>query len=508
MVYFGPSRGCETCKKRRKKCDETRPSCLRCLNTNRVCRGYDAHANGNLVFRQHDQRPPTEKTHALPFNPMARKCSLPARVPVPGSSILPPDILPKEVPREIMEECALRAFFYDFCLVPINPTLSRGFLSGLEQMVHRLGMQSQVAKACMAVGYASHGIKLFRPFLVQRAEELYYDGLRSLAHAMKDSHAINKEETVVMAILLGLYEIIMARDTAPGNHAAHAGGLAALLQIGNDPLSLLESVCSRRSLLPNALRGQGMFSTVCSHGRGKDLDTLFLRLEPMCRFSEIELSLHDTEQLHLLLAEASALDTDIAEWQEAQIDKLKPITIGNIKPSHTTTSRHFSPGVGSWPGRVDVYFDMYFATIWNISRTARCLLLDFILRLSEILREREPSDDHARHTQYLMTQLCDVIASIPYFLAEDAQAFLRDDTTQDIANTGRTAGGLLLMHQLYALSKLPMVFPEMRDYFNRCLAWIGERMGIGQASLFAKDTNISTEYVTSGRVIIWAALLV
>jgi hypothetical protein len=112
-----------------------------------------------------------------------------------------------------MEECVLRAFFYDFCIVPINPTLSRGFLGGLEQMVHRLGMQSQVSKACMAVGYASHGIKLFRPFLVQRAEELYYEGLRSLAHAMKDSHAINKEETVVMAILLGLYEVCPPNST-------------------------------------------------------------------------------------------------------------------------------------------------------------------------------------------------------------------------------------------------------------------------------------------------------
>jgi hypothetical protein len=206
----------------------------------------------------------------------------------------------------------------------------------------------------------------------------------------------------------------------------------------------------------------------------------------MCQSSEIELSLHDTEKLHLLLTEASALDSDIAEWQEAQSDKFKPITIGNTQPNYSTTSRQFSPGVGSWPGRVDVYFDMYFATIWNISRTARCLLLDFILRLTDLLRERGPSNDHARYTQYLMTQLCDVIASIPYFLAEDVQAFLREDNAQDISNPGRTAGGLLLMHQLYALSKLPMIFPDMQDYFKRCLAWIRERMGIGQASLFAK----------------------
>jgi hypothetical protein len=48
--------------------------------------------------------------------------------------------------------------------------------------------------------------------------------------------------------------MVMAHDTAPGNHAAHAGGLAALLRIENDPLSLLEAVCSGRSPLRNSLR--------------------------------------------------------------------------------------------------------------------------------------------------------------------------------------------------------------------------------------------------------------
>ncbi|KAL2859229.1 hypothetical protein BJX68DRAFT_226018 [Aspergillus pseudodeflectus] len=507
MVYFGPSRGCLTCKKRRKKCDETRPSCLRCLNTNRVCRGYEAHANGNLIFRQHEHQSSAQPPRPLPFNSMARKCSLPVRVPAPGSSSLPPDILPKEVPRDVMGECALRAFFYDFCIVPINPTLSRGFLGGLERMVHRSGLQSQVAKACMAVGYASHGVKLFRPFFVQEAEELYHELLSALAQAIRDPGAIDKEQTVVMAILLGLYEMIMARDTAPGNHAAHAGGLAALLRIENDPLSLLEAVCSGQSLLPNALRGQGMFSTVCSLGRGKDLDTLLLRLQSICRGSETILSqpsLHGTEQLRILLAEASALNTDIAQWQQAQSDKFKPTTAGHIKPDYT--SRQFRPGVGSWPGRVDVYFDMSFAAIWNISRTARCFLLDLIIRISEIL-EPEASD-RARYTRDLINLLCDIVASIPYFLTEDVQAFLRQDATHDISNPGRAAGGLLLMHELYALSQLPTVFPEMQEYFKRCLGWIGERMGIGQASLFAKDADIGKEYVTSGCVIIWAALLV
>ncbi|KAL3459651.1 hypothetical protein BJX64DRAFT_264482 [Aspergillus heterothallicus] len=522
MVYFGPSRGCETCKKRRKKCDETRPSCLRCINTHRVCRGYEAHANGNLIFRQHESlqspspvspgigsghspQPPT------PFKSLARKCSLPARTPVPGTDILPIDFGPKEVPPELMEECALRAFFYDYCIVPINPTLSRGFLGGLEPLVRRVGMHSQVARACQAVGYASHGIKLSRPFLSRKGEEAYHVLLRALAGAIRDPKAVDRRQTAVMAILLGLYEMIIARDADRGNHDAHAGGLAAVLGIDNDPLSLLETVCSGQTLLPNLLHGQGMFSTICSYGRGKDLDSLLLRLRPIYHASQSLLSnsssFSNPEELHLLLGEAECLNTDLAEWQEAQTIKFKPTTIGTIKAD--PISSRFDPGVGYWPGRVDVYFDFYFATIWNISRTARCFLLDLIIRLCDILfNTPTPRSNQDEHLQDLLSQLSDLIASIPYFLAEDVQAFLRQTGTKAISNPGRTAGGLLLMHPLYILTELPTVLPELREYFKRCLEWIGERMGIGQASLFSKDESISKEYVTSGCVIMWAALLV
>ncbi|KDN40052.1 hypothetical protein RSAG8_08373, partial [Rhizoctonia solani AG-8 WAC10335] len=33
--------GCLTCKNRKKKCDETRPICTRCINGDFECLGYD-----------------------------------------------------------------------------------------------------------------------------------------------------------------------------------------------------------------------------------------------------------------------------------------------------------------------------------------------------------------------------------------------------------------------------------------------------------------------------------
>ncbi|KAH8130854.1 hypothetical protein LI328DRAFT_159129 [Trichoderma asperelloides] len=39
--------GCQTCKKRRVKCDEEKPACQRCISTGRVCDGYGIWGGGN-----------------------------------------------------------------------------------------------------------------------------------------------------------------------------------------------------------------------------------------------------------------------------------------------------------------------------------------------------------------------------------------------------------------------------------------------------------------------------
>jgi hypothetical protein len=203
MVYFGPSKGCETCKRRRKKCDEARPSCMRCINANRTCSGYEN--SDKLVFRQYEAQDGTSSTpHSI-----ARKCSLPPRVPDPITNIIPEDICPKEVRPEQVEEFALGAFFYDYPNVSTNHHLSRGYLAGLESMLYQLGQQSDLAKACRVVAFANHGLKLRRPGLTRKAEVLYNDLLGSLARAIENPAFANSVELLMIAMLLGLYEVLL-----------------------------------------------------------------------------------------------------------------------------------------------------------------------------------------------------------------------------------------------------------------------------------------------------------
>ncbi|KAJ5819705.1 hypothetical protein N7474_005296 [Penicillium riverlandense] len=175
-------------------------SCMRCVTAKRTCGGYE---NDEKVVIQQYERP--ENKTGSTTKSIGRKCSLPVRGHLPGTNILANDNSPIEVPDEAVDEFALQAFVYDFCVSSTNQALSRGFLGRLESRLHRLGWKSNLAKACELVAFAKHGISLNRPHLTLRAEKLYQNLVASLAVDIQ--HPPNKEDKVLVALLLGLYEV-------------------------------------------------------------------------------------------------------------------------------------------------------------------------------------------------------------------------------------------------------------------------------------------------------------
>ncbi|CRG91778.1 hypothetical protein PISL3812_08830 [Talaromyces islandicus] len=154
-------------------------------------------------------------------------------------------------------------------------------------------------------------------------------------------------------------------------------------------------------------------------------------------------------------------------------------------------SQYEKANVGYWPGKIDTYVDHYIAGVWNTYRAARLGLLNLILDLSGETEDTKPRDMEFAHVQELVA---DMLASIPYHLTEDLHAFSGNTKTQsEITNPGKAIHGLLLMHAVYITSNLPIVDPHARAYFKDCLLWIGEHMGIGQASFLATATGVDTE---------------
>lgn len=138
---------------------------------------------------------------------IARKCSLPPRVPIPGTGLFQDDVIPSETSEAESNSLSLRAFLYDFCVVSTNKHLSKGYLSGLELMVRRSGPDSDLVKACQAVSFALHGKPLNRPKMVHKAATFYQHLLGSLVRAIQSPEVANTAESRIVVMLLGLYQV-------------------------------------------------------------------------------------------------------------------------------------------------------------------------------------------------------------------------------------------------------------------------------------------------------------
>ncbi|KAK3330000.1 putative C6 transcription factor [Apodospora peruviana] len=546
---------------------------MRCIKGNRTCGGYEARSS--IVFRpQASQFISSSGSGTLPVDgqpllapttgplpTLARKCTLSKRVPLPGTNYMPPDTPCKEISNELFDEYACRTFLWDFCIPPTTPADARGLFHGLEPMLHRIGLHSKVGKACMAVSAELHRKTLCREYLGRRAEAKYHEVLCYLAKAVQNPASADTAETLIIATLLGLYEMMLARETHPGHYNTHARGVAAILQIGNSPSDLL--MAARSGHFNKVLTGKSqpcsIFSFPSRHPTSEQtLDDLLLVLDDIQKRSTPQrLANTSPETLYGLMDEAAALNQAFARWQDAQPADLRGSVSGYTKPPQPqqplqwlpaspspsssssvdssssdfprNTSPHHShesppPPIPAayWPGRVDTYHDHYVASVWNMSRTSRLQLIDLLLRLSRMLGDGNPnSTEHQHHAADAAQLLTDLLASIPFHLVDDLHVFLNpDQPTRELAagaghrpdeipNPGRPAGGLLIMHHLDVVSRLcPTLVPaDVRDYLRKCLLWISTGMGIGQAAIFAKSSESHPQALTSGCMITWVAML-
>jgi hypothetical protein len=202
------------------------------------------------------------------------------------------------------------------------------------------------------------------------------------------------------------------------------------------------------------------------------------------------------EELGQLRQEIFLLHQDYNNWPEHQPDDWRPNVIGFVQQNPEELA-----GTIYWPGKVETYYDLYVAAVWNAYRKARLLFLQRIFNL----RTSEPhcAGPCSETAMGMLIRLqrdaralaIDIAASVPFHLTS------RPYVAPNVHSPGRPVGGLLLLHPLYVASTLHIVPQELQNYFRRCLAWIGNNMAIGQASLLAKvpEPQRSVTYLTWSR---------
>lgn len=213
----------------------------------------------------------------------------------------------------------------------------------------------------------------------------------------------------------------------------------------------------------------------------RSLHAILLEIYPLKMEAERVLAdLELTEShAHTIRQGASILNNRLAQWEDSVAPENRPITI-----SHVLSSSDPYIEAGNWPGPLHMYIDLRAAAILNISRVARCYLLDIIFRLKIMQADAEHDNQERVQTIQLLQ---DFTSSIPYHLVEDLHAFSANvQRGNTIEQCGMAVGGLLLMYPLYITSRLCIVPTKLQEYFKRCLVWIGQNMGVGYASLLAR----------------------
>ncbi|KAL4953746.1 hypothetical protein BDW69DRAFT_151523 [Aspergillus filifer] len=204
------SGGCGTCRRRKVKCDEMKPHCLRCTKYGHQCAGYDK----KRAFVQGRSETKTERSARI-----VPDANL-ALVKAPKLDVLRPNVNPE------LRSQLLTTFLETYS--PGRPYLQDGTGRNLLQTLPDIIGDSLIlekAGICLAAGFLASQNQDDR--LLQYSSKLYGNTLRTL-HGKITSGAKLSQNMLYTTVLLQIYELINCSPPGFGAWIAHVQGGVAI----------------------------------------------------------------------------------------------------------------------------------------------------------------------------------------------------------------------------------------------------------------------------------------
>ncbi|KAI2634477.1 hypothetical protein GGS21DRAFT_539321 [Xylaria nigripes] len=441
MVYCGqPSRGCQMCRTRRIKCDETKPTCNRCAKSRRQCPGYKD--DFDLVFRNETQA--TER-RAQKFSKkaLAQKATNQSVFPDTTGSLTPFSSTGATVsghwvtppPSISLQERAACHFIANFVLVPKDGS-TIGHLNFVLPLLKSEGMDSHLQhafNACSMAFLSNRGGVGVGVGLWDKALSEYSLALARTNSALRDKDAQLSDGTLAAVLMLGMFESISAKQLNTSNWGSHVKGAVQLvkargkkqlstkigLQLFTAVRSLMTIYCLTTSTAP--IMGADWWLEDTDFGK-IDMGARILMIKTseirahMIEIMDRAVKTPQTVELMLdIIRKAQAMDREVAAWQQG------------LPPDwqHTTVAWEDNVPNGDYgkaevfPGRVDVYNDIWIASSANSARVCRLILHSMIVRCAAWVCapvDYRITPEYATASSVCRDAITDIIASVPYFL--------------------------------------------------------------------------------------------
>ncbi|KAK4455421.1 hypothetical protein QBC34DRAFT_67644 [Podospora aff. communis PSN243] len=461
MVYGGrPSRGCRTCRTRRIKCDEGKPTCQQCAKSKRECGGY--RSEFEIVHR--DQTKSTVRRMRKALEGQSQTPKQPAATPTTSvffvheqSQLQTPAPSPQEQtelrsqqyqspsPRpNLTIPIAQRAscFFASNFILVSSANTPHGFMEHLVPLLETTLPDSALSYAFNACAFAALGNRV-------SAENVDFAALSLKQHtnalvrtqvALGDPATANTDATLASVLLLSLYESITAtKSTGLLAWRSHIDGAVDIVQARGGRM-----MCNTKTgaHLFNAVRHLLLSRTLSagvSPPAGVDYwvdenDTTFISTchRFVLKTSEMRVEVsrllaggrrgeqYDHDRVVEMSKRVQALDHEIAAWLAELPPAYRFRTVCWIEDDNTdsvTGAPHDKDEV--FPGRIDVYPDYVTASAWNIARVTRMILGSIGIRITAWLFspvDYRTTPEYSTWKAICAGNIAEIIASVPYHL--------------------------------------------------------------------------------------------
>ncbi|KAL5341377.1 hypothetical protein BJX70DRAFT_405965 [Aspergillus crustosus] len=232
MVGVPRSTGCRTCVKRRVKCDETRPTCQRCIKIGVECLGYHRPLQFHIIQRpdqpqqrRRQRKPPESQPHAKAQHGHGHTQPLSLLSPT-ADEIVAPSLVYETLTTQTKE------VFHDWLLYHFPRVQSSfSFRVDVGWMDFLRGLAPSTCPPALL--WAIRTLITFQMGTLQRnqqsiycARHMYGRGIRHLRSLLQSPSALS-DESLAACILLGGYELL------DGNHdkswVSHTRGIRHLM---------------------------------------------------------------------------------------------------------------------------------------------------------------------------------------------------------------------------------------------------------------------------------------
>ncbi|KUJ19590.1 uncharacterized protein LY89DRAFT_780508 [Mollisia scopiformis] len=526
MVYTGPSRACARCRQMKKKCDQMRPQCTRCIEARIECYGY--RDEFDILYR--DERAKARaRTIAPKMGEASSRAALPLikREPAPTSVSSAVDLSLTSVKAQDMIP-----FFQQFS----DPAKSCGWPGWLSKVPEQYAAAPENAcfkPALLAASFAILAKKQDDVSYQNTARAFYVSALEAISQALNENRY--DDSTMLAISLLDTFQFIM--EESVGTHGQHIAGLKAVLALRQSGADDKEE-CAKVKAESDGKLGHSIFAfmpqiqtllheirthqtpsegsvewvtNLSQEFGGARSATALLQFgkisaqsHQLCKVvrrdlveGRIDFEAHlDSTELMSLVQISELVDQTNQNWSEN----------GNSKWEITRRPNGFGLNAGGFPLIfLDSYHDLWTACVWNVNRAARIVLMDTIIESAELLAAFNTDPKQVESLVSSALKARGIIAS----MLENIQCSIPFITGQ-IDSAGRlTVGvdatalsGLCMLWPLNVIHSCKSISLVDRQWARDMLLDLGRRTGIRRAwALASRKIEVDENTVASRRFV-------